>query len=121
MSEITLFNSQGNPTAYIANDEALTIYLWSGEPVAYLDNEDIYGFNGKHLGWFEQGIIWDHDGNKVGYINKTLPVFAKFEPLKSFKEFKPFKSFQEFSPFKPFKSLNISTIELSTFLGAGVK
>jgi 4-fold beta-flower domain-containing protein len=54
--ETTLFSSQGKPTAYIADDS--TIYLWSGKPVAYLypdsvnDGLNIYGFNGKHLGWF---------------------------------------------------------------------
>ncbi len=35
----------------------LTIYLWGGKPVAYLSAESddgfhVYGFNGKHLGWF---------------------------------------------------------------------
>ena len=51
--EISLFNSEGKPVAYIA--EELTIYLWSGKPVAYLDEDSsggfhVYGFNGKHLG-----------------------------------------------------------------------
>ena len=51
-SEISLFNSNGEAVAYIAVDDDLTIYLWSGDPVAYIDDEDVYGFNGKHLGWF---------------------------------------------------------------------
>jgi hypothetical protein len=59
--ETALFNSDGSPVAYIAleNDD-LTIYMWSGKPVAYLESSSgggfsIYGFNGKHLGWFVKG------------------------------------------------------------------
>ena len=42
MEEITLFDPDGNPVAYIAPDDKNTIYLWSGKPVAYLKGEDIY-------------------------------------------------------------------------------
>ena len=121
MEEITLFDVEGNPIAYIAPAEENTIYLWSGEPVTYLDGENIYGFNGKHLGWFEEGIIWDHEGNRVGFIKETLPVFPKFEPFKAFKQFKPFKAFKEFTPFKPFKTMNVSNILLSVFLRKGIE
>ena len=55
--EITLFDHRGNPVAYIAPDEGNTIYLWSGEPVAYLEGENIFRFNGKYLGWYERGIV----------------------------------------------------------------
>lgn len=35
--EISLFNSDGEATAYIdTEDDDLTIYLWGGKPVAYL-------------------------------------------------------------------------------------
>ena len=66
--EISIFDKSGNAQAYISKD--LTIYLWSGEPVAYLNNSNdlwhVYGFNGKHLGWYINGIIYDNDGNAVG-------------------------------------------------------
>lgn len=52
MEEITLFETSGQPTAYIATED-MTIFLWTGEPVAYFIKNSIYGFNGKHLGWFE--------------------------------------------------------------------
>lgn len=43
--------------AYIDADDELTIYLWGGKPVAYLERDTgnefhVYGFSGKHLGWF---------------------------------------------------------------------
>ncbi|MBU2630387.1 MAG: hypothetical protein KKE61_17380 [Proteobacteria bacterium] len=63
--EIALFDSSAQATAYIA--EELTIYLWSGKPVAYLEENaaggfHIYGYNGKHLGWLVGNVVWDHNG-----------------------------------------------------------
>jgi hypothetical protein len=48
-------------------DDDMTIYLWAGKPVAYLDlvgsgEFDVYGFNGQHLGWFANGAIRNHFG-----------------------------------------------------------
>jgi hypothetical protein len=39
--EISLFNAQGAASAYIDTDDDLTIYLWSGKPVAYLDDGSV--------------------------------------------------------------------------------
>ena len=55
-----------------------------------LNDENIYGFNGKHLGWFEEGIVFEHNGENIGFIESKCPVFTQFESFKSFKEFKPF-------------------------------
>ena len=116
MNEITLFDTNGSPIAYILHDEDNTIYLWEGEPVAYLDGDDIFGFNGKHLGWFEKGIMWDHDGFKVGFIKETLKAYAQYEPYKAYKQYKPYKAYKEYKPYKPYKSVSVSTTPLSAFL-----
>ena len=67
LNEITLFDANGAPVAYIAPDEEWAIYLWNGKPVAYLEHDgdafSIYGFNGKHLGWFDEGVVRDHQGD----------------------------------------------------------
>ncbi|MDP2721159.1 MAG: hypothetical protein Q8O72_00260 [Bacteroidales bacterium] len=117
---MTFYNQNGNAVAYIDDDNE-TIFLWDGTPVAYLDKENIYGFNGKHLGWFEDGIVWNHNGEKNGFTKKSLPVFSKFEPFKAFKKFKPFKSFKEFAPFKPFKSSALANLDCNSFLKLGEK
>lgn len=124
--EISLFDAQGTPIAYIAAEsDERTIYMWSGEPVAYLeDNSDdefsIYGFNGKHLGWFVGDVVRDHQGNAIGGTRKKVGV-AQFEPFKSFKQFLPFKAFKEFAPFKPFFTSTWSSTTLDEFLMSGSK
>jgi hypothetical protein len=35
-AEVSLFDASGKAVAYIDTDDELTIYLWSGKPVAYL-------------------------------------------------------------------------------------
>ena len=121
--EIAIFNSRGRAIAFLEVGEDQTIYMWSGKPVAYLHKENkeqhIYGFNGKHLGWYEEGILYTHDGDAIGLIEGAMTVFTEFEPIKGFKRFKPSKNFKEFPPFKPFFSKYFSKTPLSIFLLEG--
>lgn len=120
--EETLYDPDGNAIAYIDYNDENTIYIWEGSPVAYLDEENrIYGFNGKHLGWFEDGIVWNLTGDRIGFNKQTVPVFAKFEPFKAFKKFKPFKSYKEYAKYKPYKKITRSNISLSQFFICGKK
>jgi hypothetical protein len=67
-----LINKQTEIVAYIDYDKDATIYLWEeGTPVAYLYEDDakvkeVYGFNGKFLGWYEDGVLYDKKGWAVG-------------------------------------------------------
>ena len=104
--EISLYDSAGTATAYVA--EKLTIFLWSGKPVAYLDKDSsggfhVYGFNGKHLGWFVGGVLRDHQGKAIGAVAEVLTTPPRFDPFKNFKLFKPFKSFKSFKEFALFR------------------
>ncbi len=80
--EETLFNSKGEPVAYIFSDMNKTIYLWDGHSVAYLYSYHVYGFNGRHLGWLINGIVYDPDGNRIGFNSATCPVAVYKEPSK---------------------------------------
>ena len=113
---ITLFDTAGRRVAYIAPDEQDTIYSWSGRPVAYLHGEHIYGFNGKHLGWFRDGIVWDHCGKRVGFLQSTLPVPPQIHPFKGFRKPRPFKRLRQDPPLKRRKLLINSRDPLSGFL-----
>jgi len=119
--ETAFYDSKAEPVAYIAEDD--TIYLWSGEPVAYLYQSgseiDIYGFNGNHLGWYVKGVIFDHDGYAVGAIKEMFSSGVGYSGYKSFKQFKPFKSFKEFRPFRPNFQMSWSDMDLTTFLNHG--
>lgn len=123
--EVSLFDGAGKATAYIAVDDELTIYLWGGRPVAYLEKDSegghhVYGFNGKHLGWFVKGVIWNRDGN-ASCATKGVLRTTEFEPFKAFKHFKPFKSFTQFAPFRPALSNSFGDTPCRFLLGEGGK
>ena len=74
--EVTLFDQYGYPVGYIDSGN-LTIFLWNGEPVAYLrrDNDtrfSAFGYNGRHLGWYLNGVLYGHDGDAVCAIGERL-------------------------------------------------
>lgn len=119
--DIDFYDSAAKAVAYIAADKDLTIYLWSGKPCAYLDNEDIYGFNGKHLGWFRSGLVYDHDGYVVAAVKGAFRTSVEFAPFKSFKEFKPFKSLKELKPLKPLWSKDWSSTPAKMFFLNGAE
>jgi len=120
--ELSLFDSTGKTIAYIG--EAMTVYLWSGKPLAYLTEDreggfHIYGFNGKHLGWFVKGIVRDHRGSAVGGIEEVFSSPTKPQPLKGLRELTPLKSLTELAPLRPLFTRNWSDIPLKLFLLAG--
>jgi hypothetical protein len=115
------YDSRGRAVAYIAGDRDLTIFLWTGEPVAYLDEDSVYGFNGKHLGWLKSGAIYDHDGNMVAALSDRFKEPVTTPPPKSFEQFLPFKSFKEFKPFKPFFNLEWAEVPARIFFLGGAQ
>ena len=117
--EISLFDNKGDAVAYISVSEDLTIYLWGGKPVAYLDGENVYGFNGKHLGWFSKGMIMDHDGNAPCVLKDVYPGYTSYESYKSYKQYKPYKSYKQYAPYKPYSNNRLSSMPCSIFLALG--
>lgn len=123
--EVSLFNGAGKADAYIALSDELTIYLWSGKPVAYLEKDDsggyhVYGFNGKHLGWFVKGIVRDHQGNPSCAVKEVLPS-TEYEPYKAYKQYKPYKSYTQYSPSRPYFSSSFGDTCCQFLLADGVK
>lgn len=98
--EVQLFDSAGTPTAVLALEDGETIYLWSGKPVAYLDGDSIVGFNGKRIGWFQHGKVYDVDGGLIGATADQFTQPPTVTSLPGLRQFKPFKMFEELEPLK---------------------
>ena len=116
----TLFNKRGDPVAYISDDYNKTIYLTDGSPVAYLYNQGhLYGLNGHHLGWWIEGILYNHDGERIGFTSSTCPVPIGREPTKnqrqSMDEIRP----RWEAPPLPKLSFNFAGMDLENLLREG--
>jgi len=81
--ETILYDRNGEAKAYITSDFHNTIYLWDGLAAAYLHEEEhIYGFNGRHLGWFKNDVLFNYRGERVGFTHTTCPVGIAKPPVK---------------------------------------
>jgi len=124
--EVTLFNGRGKAVAYVAFSDELTIYLWNGKPVAYLEPDQgasgfhIYGFNGKHLGWFVDGVARDHNGDAACAVKERVGS-PEYEPYKAYKEYKPYKSYKVYAPYRPAFSRVFGNTTCSAFVAEGGK
>ena len=119
--EIALFDGYGDAVAYIVTDDDFTIYLWEGEPVAYLIDDSVYGFNGKHLAWYKDGIFWDHNGYATGFVEGAVNIQTNLKPLKGLKSLKSLKSLRELKPLRPLYKKQWSKYPLGLLLKTGAK
>jgi hypothetical protein len=115
--EITLFNKNGKPVSYIA-DDGETIYMWDGRPVAYLFEDQIYSWQGRQLGWFHNGTVFDIYGLRAGFIKSKSPIATEMEPLRSQKQFKPAKGKKQSQVIKPVLCYGYSNNSLEDLLEA---
>ena len=103
----TYFDRNGAAVAYLDDDNE-HIYAFDGRPLGYLKGEQKYDFQGKFVAWNNNGWLWDTQGNALLSTNHSQggpnKPFNQFEPFKGFKQFLPFRSFEEYAPFKPFFS-----------------
>ena len=111
--EMTFYDHNGSPIAYTA--DGTHIYLFSGEPVAYINRESVYVYYGKHVGWFIDDWIRDHSGGCVFFTEHTArggpskPI-KRIKPVKGVKGIKPIKGIKQIKPIKPIKSLSWSRL-----------
>lgn len=118
--EVSLFDKNGIAVAYISTDYNNSIYLWGGSPVAYLyEDKHVYGINGKHLGWFEDDILYDNNGERIGFTFDTCPVATAKETVKS-KKLPMYELMSKYSaPPQPHFSFNLSEQDFEEFLKVG--
>ena len=101
--DLSLYDEGGNAVAYIAPDQdGRTIFLWGGKPVAYLqgDNPEIqvvYGFNGRPLGVFTEGLIIDKDGKTLCATAAQMAA-TQPDPPKPAKSITPDTIYPKFGP-----------------------
>lgn len=118
-SEISLFDSRGAATAYISETQGRVIFLWDGQPVAYLDSDDVYGFNGKHLGWWANGAVHDHVGAVACVIKSRYGGSTSYEPYKGYRSYQPYRAYKEYAPNRPSWSNQFSTTPCERLLETG--
>ena len=123
--QVSLFDRDGEARAYIDFEEDATIFLWDGTPVAFLENDGgdvaVIGFNGRFLGWYEDGVIYDKNGYAVGGREGAINMMTKMEKMKSMKKMIPLRPITPMTPMRPLRRNSWSSTSLSEFLFFGKK
>ncbi len=109
MNFIVFYDRGGNPICYLSEKDDETIFLFNGNPVAYICDISVYSFKGKHLGWYENGWIYDNDGYCVLYTQNAsggpARPTSKVIPTRYTTGTKPVKGTKMVRPSKPVKGL----------------
>ena len=115
-----LYDAKGNAVAYIADDGERTICLKTGEAVAYIDEQlDCYGWNGQCLGWVEDGVLFDAQGQAVGFMKPKRPNPSLPDPAGGSKVLKRAKGAKRPPCIRPDRRRGNSRLALEDFLKAG--
>ncbi len=116
--EVSLFNKDGKPVAYIAEDGE-TIYTWDGRAVAYISGDRLYGWNGRQLGWYSDGTIFDIYGYRAGFTKRKSPVPTQLEPVKPSRQMPRIKQMPQAPVVKPSLIYGYSRLKLEELLEKG--
>lgn len=118
MVAMTFYDKTGRAVAYTDDNE--NIYLFSGQPVAYLYGKLVYKFNGVQLGRFENGWMRDKKGlcafftENANYNGPIKPV-KQLKPVKNLKYLKPLKGLRHLPVLKALDSLSWSPLSDERF------
>jgi hypothetical protein len=63
--QMVLHDREGTAVAYC--DDGVNIFLFSGQPVAYMNADAVYSYKGEQLGWYDLGWLRDKDGRCIAF------------------------------------------------------
>lgn len=113
MNEVTtIYDRFGYPELRLLENGRLVTF--QGHSAGFLKGDGVYNYNGKHVGWYENGILRDHFGNVVGfdenptdYPSPILPIqFIK--PIPAIEEVEQIRPVTQIPPIKPIKTFQWS-------------
>lgn len=111
------YNSKGEPVAY--SEDGVHIYFFSGAPAAYIEGDSIFDYEGRHLGWYENGWVVGEGGKSVCFTESAVGGIPrppkKMPPLKSMKSALPMKKAKTLKPLKPMRSAAWSEVPSGEF------
>ncbi len=116
MDEIDIiYNRYGEPRLRLFVSGRLIDFV--GRNIGFLDQDNLYNYNGQHVGWCEGGIIRDHDGLCVGFgeivtdVAHPLLPLKQLRPLPGLPQPEPLRPLKSLPPLKPLKSFNWSELD----------
>ena len=120
--QVDFLNCKGEWSIYIDSEKDFNIYSWDGEPLAYIDDDcNIYGFNGKYLGWWNSDnlIMYDVDGRPFACTEYSYAGYIPYKPYKSYQKYAPYKNYKQYARYRPYEKNKFSGIDAIVYLSQG--
>jgi hypothetical protein len=98
--DLAFYDVQGHAVAY--STDTFHVYAFCGLLLGYLDGDSVYSFRGRHLGWWEDGWVFDHHGARALFTEAAVggpPLPSKqARPGRGFKDPPPTCDLQDPKP-----------------------
>jgi hypothetical protein len=117
--QLALLDQGGKTVGYVDAQRRDTVFLADGRPVAYLSSGSVYGFNGTHLGWVENGVVWSHSGEAMGTVHAPEDSKALLAGIKPGSYAAPRRLMRDIEPLKPEFQAGSSQQSLEQLLAQG--
>lgn len=107
-----LFGQQGYSDYFIYGNDR--IVRPNGSSLAWIDKQgNVYGYDGNHLGWYENGCIRGHDGGVMAWQRNAknlgvIPPIPQIPPILSIPKIEPIRPIHSIPPIKPIPKLDWS-------------
>ncbi len=109
-----IYNRYGRPELRLLQNGRLVTF--GGKSAGFLKNQGVYDYSGRHLSWYENGVLRDHWGDAVGfgehptdYLSPIFPIKA-IKPIPSIVKIEQIRPITQIPPIKPIKSFNWSRL-----------
>jgi hypothetical protein len=82
---LDLYGRGGRASHYVADDGMF--YTWGGQPVGFVNGQEIYASSGRHVGRLSNGWVRDRNGNAVAFSagakGGPIPPVPAIPPIKA--------------------------------------
>ena len=113
IGEQTIFGRNGEPFLILHENGRLVNF--SGQNIGFCDEDSIYDYSGgRHRGWFENGVMRDHNGYCVGFLKGARDTASPIFPIP---RIPPIPAIPQIEPIRPIKQIGWSSFDpLSVFM-----
>ena len=80
--ETSLYDDQGNAITFVTDGPDPIMYRFSGAALAFIAGDAVFAWNGLHLGWYTDGLLFNLKGARIGSIKETCPKATFMDPDK---------------------------------------
>lgn len=120
MAYETFYDRHGEAVAWYDDEQQEpAIYLYDGTPVAWISDESIYGYSGRHFGWFIDGWVRDSRGQLVMFTTESIGGPARptrcARPARGARAARPARGARQARPARPARSLSWSALTGEAF------